>query len=839
MSYKSMTVASAMRKIESKELILPAIQRDFVWSPGQIYGFLDSLMRGYPFGTLLFWNTSQRVQYREFDRDRAKDAHYAFCVKEEGKPGTMVLDGQQRLQSLYLSLYGNLDGRHLYFDGLSGVDPQDASEAKYHFEFMTAQQAEERNRQQQGQQHWVRFGEIHECPDIPHRHQLVKTYIAQSGVNADSDASTRLAANVEIALFKLKAEEILNHYTIDPEYGLGGALTSIDEILEIFVRINSGGQVLSKSDLMFSLMQLHWEGAAESIDDLLDELGEIGGGHLDFDKDFVLRCALVCCGRGARYSVDKLRDVDTVDKIKSEFPRIVEALRSCVDFLVRDARILDSRILGSYNTLIPFVYFVYRQQDQRLRGEAMRREIKYTLYLSLMTSLFSRYAESRIDTFIREVLDPALQASPAEFPLEKVCAFAEQREGRAQIDDWLLQRNVRLLMNILEGGTILPVGQRRHRPEVDHIFPASKLREASLPEDQVNHFANFRLISKRDNIWKSNQDPEPYFLANPGVAEQYLIPTDLLDYSRYIEFLSSRRAMIWKRVHTFLGGPIPVVTPTDDKAIDRWEQQLRDLIDRRLSEALGQNFWKQAIPGQIKQGIKDRIDQQISLHPEQSWQDYATGKSRLAFCDVSDYEVIVCTKANWPLFEGDFGKQRGEFERHISAVRRFRNSVKHSRPIDEVEKMGAEAGLLWFQRVLDAVDPVSLPEEPVRTEPETQPEAGTPTPADYHLLLTRIPVSRGQQQLYKALYDADDQSLTHAKLITTMGRRDMRDLSGVLGALGRRVNGTPGYAKTHRPATDMVLDWEQIDGLWHMRLKPEMRRALEELNPGWLYKMTP
>jgi len=837
MSYKSMTVTTAMRKIESKELILPAIQRDFVWSPGRIYGFLDSLMRGYPFGTLLFWNTSQRVQYREFDRDRSKDSHYAFLIKERGNPGTMVLDGQQRLQSLYLSLYGSLDGRHLHFDVLSGVDPQDASEAKYRFEFMAAQRAEERNRQQQGQRHWVRLGEIHECPDIPHRRQLVRTYIAQSGVDADSSMADRLAENVEIAYSKLKAEEILNHYTVDPNYGAGGTSTSIDEILEIFVRINSGGQVLSKSDLMFSLMQLHWEGAAESIDELLDELGEIGGGFLDFDKDFVLRCALVCCGRGARYSVDKLRDVDTVDKIKSEFPRIVEALRSCVDFLVRDARILDSRVLGSYNTLIPFVYLIYRQRDQRFQSEAMRREVKYALYLSLMTSLFSRYAESRIDKFIREVLDPALQISPTGFPLDEFCAFAEQREGRAQIDDWLLQRNVRLLMNILEGGTILPVGRRRHRPEVDHIFPASKLREAEYPEDQVNHFANFRLISKRDNIWKSNQDPKPYFESNPGVAEQYLIPTDLLDYDRYVEFLSRRREMIWERVQAFLGGPIPD-PPVDEKSIDRWEQQLRDLIDRRLSETMGQGYWKQAIPGQVQQSIKERINHLLSVRPEKSWQDYAAGKSRLAFCDVSDYETIVLAKANWPLFKGDFGK-RGEFERHISAVRRFRNTVKHGRPVDEVEKMGAEAGLLWFQRVLDAIAPVSLPEEPATAEPGAQTESDTPAPEDYHRLLTRIPVPRGQQQLYKALYDVGDQGLTHAELIVTMGRRDMRALAGVLGALGKRVNGTPGYGKAHKPATNMVLDWKQLDnGQWQMRLKPEMRKALERLNPDWLHTMT-
>ena len=70
MSYDNTTIASAMRQIKNSELVLPAIQRDFVWSSERIYNFLDSLMRGYPIGMLLFWNTRQRIQYREFIKDK-------------------------------------------------------------------------------------------------------------------------------------------------------------------------------------------------------------------------------------------------------------------------------------------------------------------------------------------------------------------------------------------------------------------------------------------------------------------------------------------------------------------------------------------------------------------------------------------------------------------------------------------------------------------------------------------------------------------------------------------------------------------------------------------------
>jgi hypothetical protein len=114
-----------------------------------------------------------------------------------------------------------------------------------------------------------------------------------------------------------------------------------------------------------------------------------------------------------------------------------------------------------------------------------------------------------------------------------------------------------------------------------------------------------------------------------------------------------------------------------------------------------------------------------------------------------------------------------------------------------------------------------------------------PTREDYRRVLTHIPVPRGQQQLYKALYDAGDEGLTHDELVVVMGRRDRRDLSGVLGALGRRISGIPGYGEARRPGVEMVIAYEPLaDGQHRLRLVPGMRAALEELEPAWLREMT-
>jgi hypothetical protein len=550
MSYEKAPILSTLSKIHNRELVLPAIQRDFVWHTERMVKLLDSIFRGYPFSTLLFWNTKQRIQYREFTKDWRSSQRYTFQIKSEGEKGTMVLDGQQRLQTLYLAIYGSYEQKILYFDILSGLEPDDLSQARYHFEFMSAGEAEQLNRNNEGQQYWI---PLRDLADVDTRDKLVAAddYIKEAGVAKESESGRRVVANIDLVITALQAEESLNYFTIDKNYGERGRTTGLDEILEIFVRVNSGGEVLSKSDLMFSLMQMLWEEAADAIAELTDRLN--AKERYDFDKDFILKTALVCTNRGARYQVDKLRNETYVKEIEQCFPKIAEALVNCKDFIVSKARFLDDRILRSYNTLIPFVYFFYLQPNQQVKSEETLLRMNHALYLSLMTNLYSRFADNYIDQVVNNIILPYHQKNPGQFPLDEYLVFLQSKQGRSKLDDWLLQNNISYLMNILEGGTHLPEGRRSRRPEVDHIFPHSKLQALGVPEERINHYANFRLISQPENNWKRAQDPQPYFQTNPKAAARYYIPGNLLAYEQYEQFLKKRRELIWGHLRRFFG----------------------------------------------------------------------------------------------------------------------------------------------------------------------------------------------------------------------------------------------------------------------------------------------
>ena len=117
---------------------LPHIQRAFVWNEDQICRLFDSILREYPISTLLIWKTKSRIRLRRFIdefRSEYRQNLIPFFVTPDDSRKALVLDGQQRLQSLFVGLCGSYAGRELYFDVLSGevAAPDDV---RYKFQFL-------------------------------------------------------------------------------------------------------------------------------------------------------------------------------------------------------------------------------------------------------------------------------------------------------------------------------------------------------------------------------------------------------------------------------------------------------------------------------------------------------------------------------------------------------------------------------------------------------------------------------------------------------------------------------------------------------------------------------
>ncbi len=240
---------------------------------------LDSLFRGYPVGIVLLWETYEPIQIRHFVKDYRGDTVHLFDDNPPSHRIKLVLDGQQRLSSLYIALKGSFGGKHLYFDVLSGRENDNHAEKKFGFRFAAVDEAKNWNANRAGgelQSHWQRFSElVNQSPmDLSKLRRRLTNTLALS-----EDCESRLEMNLGTALHALSGNtELLKTQTID------GGLPADDDrrksafdILEIFVRINTRGMALDRSDLIVSMLRLYWPAASNLLPTFLKEINEGSG----------------------------------------------------------------------------------------------------------------------------------------------------------------------------------------------------------------------------------------------------------------------------------------------------------------------------------------------------------------------------------------------------------------------------------------------------------------------------------------------------------------------------------------------------------------------------------
>ena len=135
--------------------------------------------------------------------------------------------------------------------------------------------------------------------------------------------------NLELIDQTFKMEEIITYQELDsiddPD------LYTEDDVVEVFIRANSAGTELTKSDLMFSLMSSHWAFANDNIEELIEKLNRHG--EFKFNRDFVLKTCLVLLEEGAKYEVSKFRKKETLEDIESNWEKISNSITEVFDFV--------------------------------------------------------------------------------------------------------------------------------------------------------------------------------------------------------------------------------------------------------------------------------------------------------------------------------------------------------------------------------------------------------------------------------------------------------------------------------------------------------------------------
>ena len=568
------TIKTALDRVQSQEYVLPSIQREFVWKPDQICGLFDSLMQGYPIGSFLFWrmNPETTEQYTFYgvlrDYHALNNRHCPVLDLATDRERSAILDGQQRLTSLNIGLRGshaekeprkwwkNPDAYrkkelHLNLSRLAG---ENELGLKWDFKFIEAAKAKADE-----ESAWFRVADV-------------------MGFTGGKDifAVVKDLPNSEAAydwLDKL--------YTVVHKDGLipffEETEQDLEKVLNIFIRVNSGGTPLSYSDLLLSIATAQWQerDAREDVHRLVDELNETGHGF-GFSKDLVLKAGLVLTDipsiafRVTNFNAENMATLEEHWEAIGTAMRLTATLFSDFGF--------SGQTLTADSVVIPVAYYIYRRgnDDKFLtspKWSGDREAIRRWVCRSLLKP--GGVWGSGLDQLLLAIRAAIKEQGGENFPVEAIETAMAKRGKSLRFDDPELEELLDIPYGDRKAFVILSLLfhfiDLRQTTHVDHVFPRARFTSKRLLsagvevavvedfKDQVDRLANLQLL----------QGPE-------NQAKQKTLPREWLDR----EFTDQQREEYCSR---YALGDVP----DSVLGFDDFYQARRDRLGKLLRQALG------------------------------------------------------------------------------------------------------------------------------------------------------------------------------------------------------------------------------------------------------------
>lgn len=573
------SIEEMLTAIHKREYLMPAIQREFVWGVDQITKLVDSLMRGYPVGSFLLWEvkpeTAQSYTFYEFLTNyHERDNPYAGRATVTSSSGTIaVLDGQQRLTSLNIALYGSFAEKkkyawwnsadafpvkRLYLNLVDDSDEEDLG-LKYDLRFLTDKEA---SAEEGGEDKWFRVGAV---LDLTNSGPAIMKELERRNISSSGDAFQRMYDLYE-AIRILKQ---MNYFLVTDQ--------DPDKVLEIFVRVNSGGTTLSYSDLLLSMATNQWRelDAREEVRSLVSDLNGNAGRQFSFSKDVVLKTALTIADVDVRFKVANFTQANMA-KVESAWPQIKNALLRAATLLQQFG--YNERNLTANSVIVPIAHYLHlRGAGDSYLDSTTDAADRLALQRWVTRSLIKRGIwGSGLDTTLTRIREALTASEATGFPVADVeAAMSSVGKGlsfdAAEVDELLNlkyagQRTFSVLSVLYPG---LDLGKKFHE---DHIFPKSrftkkKLIGAGVDPDRVsgyldafNLLPNLQLLAGTANIEKQDALPGDWIAAAFPSEERrttYLDENDLdglpVGFADFLTFFEQRKSRVRDRLVKALG----------------------------------------------------------------------------------------------------------------------------------------------------------------------------------------------------------------------------------------------------------------------------------------------
>ena len=580
--YNSISIRDAMSNIASNNYLLPAIQRKFVWDCEQIEMLFDSILRNYPINSLMLWKITdkkikQEYTFYQFIQDFAQKYH-----EENIKAPTQllnndffaVIDGQQRLTSLYVGLSGSyrakrpnkrwrdnedaLPTRHLYLELSAALESAIDNEKMYNFAFLTKDEIATEAKKHP-EHFWFKVGDVLRFNELSD----VTAYIVENGLISNKFAMSTLSN-----LFnKINTEELLNYYVITEQ--------DQDKVLDIFIRTNSGGTPLSFSDLLMSIASANWTmfDAREEMKKIRDEIYAFGNPNFDVSQDFILKSILVLSDADVRFKIENFGK-NNVSIFENKWSDIRASLVATFSLLEQLG--FNDSLLRAKNAAIPIAYYIYKNNlassiVKTTYNKQDRQQIAKWLSMSLLKGLFG----GQSDGILKSLRDIIKASTSSTFPMDAIVdSFRSNIDKNYTFNDDVIASLLEeeygstacgLTLMLLYPDVVLQHGKAIAE---DHLHPKTvfetnqKLKALGLSPSQqtfytdrknYNSVANLQLLEESKNKSKSDL-PLSVWVANNAVqlADLYVDSNISLDIMEFEDFIANRKANLAKKLKEVL-----------------------------------------------------------------------------------------------------------------------------------------------------------------------------------------------------------------------------------------------------------------------------------------------
>ena len=571
------TIAQAIEHIHRNEYLLPAFQRDFVWSAEQIEKLFDSLMKGYPISSMLFWKVKggTKTDFRFYKFLSAFIQYHRICndpiPTDNINDFYAVLDGQQRLTSLYIGLCGsyaykdyrkrwdyseyNFPTRHLYFN-ISRKYTQEESDREFIFSFVDKNISKENDLFiDKSNEKWFRVGKIlalHQDYNYG-----IDEFAEDNNIDKESKRLLRLLDNV------IHTKLNINFYEEDEQ--------KPDKAVNIFIRINSGGTALSFSDILMSIAIANCKqmDAKTEINNLVEHVRSKG---FNISHDFILKSFLYLYHKDVRSLITSF-NLGFIELVENNWTRIRDTISNLFD-LLRSFGLTDFT-MTSYNAAMPILYYLYHKgiyQDfyKKIGNREDCEIIKKWLFSILLRRAFGASADSVLAqsrrAYTTDITGSYIKETVTLFPATEINSEIRKLSdvGDYFIEDLLYsQKDSRYSFPIL--AMLYPdLDYRNNNFHQDHLHPASAYNDLEEKDKEkygwqvYNSILNLQMLDANENESKNAKPLEKWVSEQTRnkdmrkFMEDHLIPDTDLSLSNFSDFIEKRKAMLVQRIRKMI-----------------------------------------------------------------------------------------------------------------------------------------------------------------------------------------------------------------------------------------------------------------------------------------------